>query len=149
MWRPECIGHVREPAASGLKVTVYGCIFYRGVSENAGFCRRNYELSNTLKRFGSIWTFVRSDHWNLREYNASIHKYAPLTHGTDNAQCQLYRSRHSYQYLSPIGNVWSVPKKKETEKKNRMFRSSTNKELEHVAKIQVALNELCGKSEFF
>ena len=70
----------------------------------------------------------------------------------------MERTTHSASY-TVAGTVTSISvrlemcgqcqRKKKQKKKNRMFRSSTNKELEHVAKIQVALNELCGKSEFF
>ena len=55
IWQPECIGPLRQHSASGLKVTVCGCISYRGVGSLA-FVEGNGNYTNSDEALADIWS---------------------------------------------------------------------------------------------
>ena len=77
-----------------------------------------------------------------------------LTHGRDSTKYKVYRARHSHQDLSPIENVWSVPKNKVKDrtslstKGDLKFHSAPGKISSASCRLH-GMNCVCGTSENF
>lgn len=93
VWRPDCISHVCELPASGLKVVVCGCISYLGVGSLA-FVEGNMSSEKVIETWEqhlepSVHEWFDSDPRILQGDNASVYN-SVQSRKIPNTSCRLH-----------------------------------------------------------